>query len=219
MDNVNDRIPYYQPLDIPDGRPPEPIPLEPFPQTEEVDAYWIYDAIIEAIETEEENFYVTVSFQENTRNAEGPIQIVVLLVSQQMTRLFDEERRVILPENLEIGMIIDAFISSRMTMSLPPQAAAFQIIVVAAPLSRRITTGSIVQVNIRNNYLLMAPSDNPAYILRINVLEETVILNERGRRLTLQDLYPGMMVRVEHEQFFTASIPPQTTGFMIRIVS
>lgn len=218
MDNVNDIIPKYQPLNTPDGIPTAPIPLEPFPQTEEVDVHWIHDAIIEEIEKIENYFYVTVTFQEKDHNVAGPIQSIILIVSQQITRLFDEERRIILPENLEVGMLIDALISSRMTMSLPPQALAFQIIVVAAPLSRMITVGDIVQVNIRNNFLLIDPIDNPGNILRINITEETVILNPKGRQMVLQDLYPGMMVRVEHAQFMTASIPPQTPGYIIQVI-
>nr|WP_297933590.1 hypothetical protein [uncultured Lachnoclostridium sp.] len=218
MNHSNQEIPNYRSIDFPSGIPPAPIPLFPDPITEEVDVFWIKNAIIDDIRLDERIYHVTISYMEPNADSIQQIDILELIVSEEVTRLFDQERRPILPINLEIGMTIDVLVGGRMTMSLPPQTNAYQILVVSAPLSRTATAGKVLQSNIRNNFLLIAPEGDPGRVLRINITSETVILDVNSRSIALQDLTPGKSVWVEHEVFMTASIPPQTTGFLIRVL-
>lgn len=218
MNHSNQAIPSYRSIDFPSGIPPAPIPPFPDPITGEVDVFWIKNAIIDDIRLDERIYHVTISYMDPNADSIQQIDMLELIVSEEVTRLFDQERRPILPINLEIGMTIDVLVGGRMTMSLPPQTNAYQILVVAAPLSRTATTGSVLQSNVRNNFLLIAPERDPGHVLRINIASDTVILDVNSRSITLQDLTPGKIVWVEHEVFMTASIPPQTTGFLIRVL-
>jgi hypothetical protein len=175
---------------------------------------WISNALIEAITRERDVLLVTVVHRERPRRAE---QVIRLVVSRD-TRIFDVNRRRLRPNELEVGMVIDAFISSAMTRSIPPQAQAFEIFVTERRVSRRETVGRIVQVNTRNNFILTLSSNDASSLIRFNVGPETVILDMFGRRIRLSDLFSGLRVRVEHAAFMTASIPPQTTAFVIQVI-
>lgn len=54
--------------------------------------------------------------------------------------------------------------------------------------------------------------------MRFIVSDSTVMLDRRGNRINLRNLRPGMKVRVEHADFQTASIPPQTTAFRVQVL-
>lgn len=218
MEFRNEDIPQYKAVNVPNGMVPSSIPLEPDPVDCEVDVCWIYNALIDAIRTEDSVTYVTVSYRKRQEYAVQPMRVLELMVSEQVTRLFDQDKRPVFPVDLEIGMTIDALVSTATTGDMPPRAWAYQILITAAPLNMIATTGRIVQVNIRNNYLLIAPEHDPAQILRILLNPDTVILDSTGRTVGLENLSPGMLVLVEHDVFTTRSIPPQTTGFLIRIL-
>ena len=55
-------------------------------------------------------------------------------------------------------------------------------------------------------------------MIRFNVPEDVLIFDRLGRRINFSKLVPGMRVRVRHATFMTASIPPQTTAFEIRVL-
>lgn len=175
---------------------------------------WISNALIEEITRERDVLFVTVVHRERPRRAE---QVIRLVVSRE-TRIFDVNRKRLRPNELEVGMVIDAFISSAMTRSIPPQAQAFEIFVTERRVSRQETVGRIVQVNTRNNFILTLSSNDASSLIRFNVGPETVILDLFGRRIRLSDLFSGLRVRVEHATFMTASIPPQTTAFVIQVI-
>jgi hypothetical protein len=46
----------------------------------------------------------------------------------------------------------------------------------------------------------------------------TEIFDRRGNRIRFRDLRPGQMVRVEHADFMTMSIPPQTTAYIVWVL-
>ncbi|WP_310602198.1 hypothetical protein [Anaerosporobacter sp.] len=175
---------------------------------------WISNAFIERISNERDTILATVVYRENPRSRE---QTVRLVVSRQ-TKITDMNGRRLRPSDLEVGMVIDAFISTAMTRSIPPQAEAFEIIVVGRRATIQESVGRIVQVDTRNNFIIVATSDHNFNIIRFNVGPETVILDLLGRRIRLGELFPGLRVRVEHATFMTASIPPQTIAFVIRVI-
>ena len=136
----------------------------------------------------------------------------------QSTRIWDEKGRPISVRQLEIGMMIDTVFSNAMTKSIPPQAEAFQIKVVLRQSRRNIIEGRIGQVDVRNQYILVLRSNSPASVIRFNIAPETRIFDWFGRPISLENLFPGLRVQVEHANFMTASIPPQTTAFVIRVI-
>lgn len=54
--------------------------------------------------------------------------------------------------------------------------------------------------------------------VRLVVGNDTVILDERGRRIPVGELRTGMIINADISSAMTRSIPPQATAFMIQIV-
>jgi hypothetical protein len=54
--------------------------------------------------------------------------------------------------------------------------------------------------------------------MRFNLADNANIIGRNGRQISFSDLNPGMRVRVRHANFMTASIPPQTTAYGVRVL-
>lgn len=176
----------------------------------------VFAAVIEEISRERNTTFVTISYR-NCSGCADPSGTVRLVINQD-TVIRDENGRNMRIGELERGMTVDASFSSAMTRSIPPQAQAFSIRVVRRSNRTETTTGRIIEVNTRNNYILVLRNQNLSSAIRFNVSPNTVILDFFGRRTGLSSLRQGFRVRVEHASFSTASIPPQTTAFTIRII-
>ena len=50
------------------------------------------------------------------------------------------------------------------------------------------------------------------------VSPNTIILDASGNQIGLEQLAVGMRVSIAHAAFMTASIPPQTTAFVIQVL-
>lgn len=176
----------------------------------------VFAAVIQEIFRERGTAFVTVSYSDciGCTGARNSVRLVV----NQETDIYDERGRNIPSSELQRGMTVDASFSSAMTRSNPPQSQAFFIRVTGRANQTVTTTGRIVEVNTRNNFILVLQSQNPASAIRFNISNDTVILDPFGRRTPLSSLIPGLRVRVEHASFMTASIPPQTTAFNIRVI-
>lgn len=120
--------------------------------------------------------------------------------------------------DIKKGMCIDACFSSSMTRSIPPQSNAFEITVLKKKDEINITTGCVLNVDIRRGFLLTGTPHRPSQQMRFILTDTTIIRDKCGKSIRLCSLRPGQMVRVEHASFQTASIPPQTTAFCIQIV-
>jgi len=59
---------------------------------------------------------------------------------------------------------------------------------------------------------------NFSTVTRFHVPEEARILNRKGRPMDFSDLMLGMRAQVRHANFMTASIPPQTTAYEVRVL-
>ena len=176
----------------------------------------VFSAVIQAISRERNATLITISYNEciGCSGAGNSVRLVV----DQDTDIYDESGRSIRVGELERGMTVDASFSSAMTRSIPPQAQAF-FIRVTARANRSVTTiGRILEVNTRNNFLLVLRNQNPGSAIRFNISNNTVILDPFGRRTQLSSLLPGLRVRVEHATNMTASIPPQTTAFTVQVI-
>ena len=175
----------------------------------------ITNALIEEISLQNEALVLTVSY-ENCVNCNRVEEILRIVVSNN-TNIIDENGRRIPSSKLRVGMTINAIVSSAMTRSIPPQANASQIQIVSSPLIDDITTGRIVDIDRQNRSFTLISGNNLSSIIRFNVPENTPIFNREGRPINFSRLLSGMLIWVRHASFMTASIPPQTTAFEIRV--
>ena len=176
----------------------------------------ITNGMIENISRDRGNTLVTITYSDCV-NCRRPEQTVRLVVGNN-TLILDENGNTIPARVLSPGMIVDASFSSAMTRSIPPQAAAFMIRIVPAPMADNITTGRIINIDRDNRSFTTIRDGNVSSVIRFNVPRNALIVGRNGRILNFSMLLPGMLVRVRHASFMTPSIPPQTTAFEIRVL-
>lgn len=174
----------------------------------------ITNAIIDDIPFNQANRQILISYSECTTCPQRQI----LLNIDRNTHILDENGNRIPPRDLQIGMTINAVISSAMTRSIPPQAQAFHIHVKKSPSVSKITIGFILDVNNQPRAITTISNQNPSSIITFNLTPDTIILDRAGRNIPFQRLVPGARVRVGHANFMTASIPPQTTAYSIQLL-
>lgn len=176
----------------------------------------IANGTIEEVTPENNETLVTVSYREqvNGRNTEQRVRLVV----GRNTTVLDENGNFVPTSVLAEGMIINAAVSSAMSRSIPPQTVAFLVQIVNRPVQENVVTGRILEVDRQNRSITTVNGNNPSSIIRFNVPENALILDRNERRINFSRLLPGMRVQVRHASFMTASIPPQTTAFEIRVL-
>lgn len=188
------------------------------------------------ISSERDNTFVTVTYRDGSGNRRNE-QTAVLVVGLR-TIILNANGNFVSASALRVGMTINATISSAMTRSNPPQSNAYLIVIIRQfdqepgprpprpqpprpqpqPRPEDVTVGNIINVE-RNNRSFTTISDRDfSTIIRFNVPENTPIFDRAGRPINFSRLTPGMRVRVRHANFMTASIPPQTTAFEIRVL-
>lgn len=176
----------------------------------------ISNGTINEISSERDTTFVTVTYMGGQRNRR----------TEQTVRLVVRPRTIILNANdtpvsvnaLETGMIINAVFSSIMTRSIPPQANAYVIEIVRRANRENITIGTILDIDRNNRSFTTISDQNFSTIIRFNVPENALIFDRAGRPMNFSRLTSGMRVWVRHANFMTASIPPQTTAFEIRVL-
>lgn len=176
----------------------------------------VFAAVIQEVSRDRNTTFVTISYNNciGCPNRNGSVRLVV----NQNTAIIDERGRNMRAGELARGMTVDASFSSAMTRSVPPQAQAFVIRMIRRPNQTVTTVGRILEVNTRNNYILVLRNQNPSSVIRVNISNNTVILDIFGRRTGISSLRAGFRVRVEHASSTTASIPPQTTAFTVQVI-
>ena len=187
----------------------------PFPSPGR-DRIRVFSAVIEDISRDRNTTLVTITYNDCIGCARPEDQ--VRLVVNRDTVIHDERGRNVPASELQRGMIVNATFSSAMTRSIPPQAQAFNIRIIRRPNRNETSTGRIIEVNSRNNYIVVLRNANPTSAIRFNLSSNTTILNSTGRRIPLSLLMPGLRVRVEHASFMTLSLPPQTTAFVVQVM-
>lgn len=176
----------------------------------------ISDALIENISFDNNTAFVTVSYRD-CANCRIPNQTVRLVVGNN-TLIFDERGNTIPVRSLRTGMLVNAAFSSAMTRGIPPQSSAFMIRIVRRPIPDNVTVGRIIDIDRQNRSFTAITDGNRSSIIRFNVPVDTLILDIVGRPMNFSRLMPGLRVRVRHASFMTASIPPQTTAFEVRVI-
>lgn len=176
----------------------------------------ISNGTIENITTENNTNFVTISYTDRVNNRE--IQRTARLAVGRNTTVLDENGNFVPASTLTTGMMVNAVVSFAMTRSIPPQTTAYLVRIVSRPMTDNIVTGRILEVDRQNRSFTVAGDGNLSSVIRFNVPENAAILGRNGRRMNFSGLMPGMRVRVRHASFMTASIPPQTTAFEVRVL-
>lgn len=174
------------------------------------------NAFIEDINIDNRTAYVTISYgvlgDFNTINME----IVTLIVGRD-TVIMDQLGQSMSIRDLREGMRVDAVFSAVMTRSIPPQSRAYRITVIS-DMQSSFNEGRVLEVDPANRFLYTGIPFDIMSQTRFVVTDATTIRDRRGRIIRLRDLSPGDFVRVEHANFMTMSIPPQTTAFDIQVL-
>lgn len=181
------------------------------------DSIRVQNALIEEVFNADRTCYVTISYGVEADFSMIHMEVVTLIVSHD-TIIRDRFGQNLLMRSLREGMIIDAEFSSAMTRSIPPQARAFRIIVKSNAGASVTRVDRVLEVDNRNNFLYTGSRNDILSQMRFVITNSTNIWDRRGNRIRLRDLRPGQMVRVEHANFQTASIPPQTTAFNVWVI-
>ncbi len=176
----------------------------------------ITNGTIERVESNRNGSFVLVSYTECPHCDNGN-QMMRLNVGEN-TIILDEAGNRIPLTDLRKGMTVNAAFSLASTRSIPPQSSAYVIQVVQSPQRDQVTIGRIVDVDRRGRILTTISDGNLSSVIRFYVPENAQILNAFGRPMNFSGLVPGLRVRVRHAAFMTASIPPQTTAFEIRVI-
>ncbi|MDW5299433.1 MAG: hypothetical protein SA378_04765 [Sedimentibacter sp.] len=175
------------------------------------------NAFIENISADNRTGYVTISYGVMGEFCIIHMEMVTLVVNRD-TIIRNQFGQNLSFSDLREGMIVDAEFSAAMTRSIPPQARAYRITVINQNNNSQITEGRVLSVDTRNDFFLTGNPNDIYSQMRFVVSDSTVIMDRRGRQIRLRDLRPGDFVRVEHANFQTMSIPPQTTAFNVQVL-
>lgn len=178
----------------------------------------VENAIIEEVMgTSRGSGYVLISSEEFDENNQSYIDQLRLNIGKN-TIIVDDNGVPLSLHELRAGMRINAEFSAAMTRSLPPQANAYQIVVLKDLPAVNVTTDRVVGVDTTNGFLLAGnPYDIYDQIL-FTVSDETIILDQDENTIELEAIQPGQLIRVEHAIFQTLSIPPQTPAYQIQLL-
>lgn len=176
----------------------------------------VFNANIDDIFSDQENYFVTISYNECVRCVNN-VNRVTLIVDNN-TLIMDQWGNTITANRIRRGMNINASFSAVMTRSIPPQALAYTIQLLNSTPSYNTTDGRIVNVNHSNRFITVLANTNLSPIIRFNIAPDVIIMTPFGRATGISSLMPGMQVRITHATFMTLSIPPQTTAYRIQIM-
>lgn len=176
----------------------------------------ITNGTIENISAERGNTFILVTYMGGRRNRRE--EQTIRLVVRPRTIILNARGEPVPASSLREGMNINASFSSDMTRSIPPQANAYLIRIMGRPMPDNITIGRILDINRNDRGFTTITDRDFSTVIRFNSSDNTIFLDRFGRPMNFSGLNPGMRVRVRHANFMTASIPPQTTAFEVRVL-
>lgn len=183
----------------------------------------VNNALVEEVFSNDRNTgYILISYELEDQNNRIHIQLLRLNVGLH-TIILDQFGQNLYLRDIREGMWVDAEFSTAMTRSIPPQSSAFRIIVRTQSSSidnpsMNVTTDRVAIVDINNSFLYTGDINNMNDQMRFVISNATVILDQNGNQIGLYSIHPGQLVRVEHANFQTLSIPPQTTAFRVQLL-
>lgn len=179
----------------------------------------VQNALVEEMYTSNSRTgYLIISYADPGENDMINIELIQLNIGWE-TILIDQFGENVSLCSITKGTYVNATFSTMMTRSIPPQSNAYRVIAMVESLSYRITTDRILLVDSDNRFVYTGNPNDETDQMRFVITSATNIVDEDGNPLTLEDLKPGKMVRIKHASFQTASIPPQTTAFVIELLS
>jgi len=161
--------------------------------------------------------YILISFEVPDENNQIYSDQIRLNVGNH-TVILNEAGESLLLTDLVKGMRIDAEFSSAMTRSIPPQSNAYRIIVLNEEPSVNVTTDRVVSVDVNNGFLLTGNPYDMYDQIMFSISDSTIILDQNSNPIPLAAIQPGQLVRVEHANYQTLSIPPQTPAYRVQVL-
>ena len=161
--------------------------------------------------------YILISYRRPEKSNIANVELLRLNISP-FTRIENQFSERIRLMEIRKGMRVNAAFSSAITRSIPPQSSAFEIVVLTNPHSTKTTISRVIRIDVPGGFLYTGNPFDPLHQMKFVVNNATVITDENGNRIRLRNLHIGQMVRVEHANFQTMSIPPQTTAFRIHVL-
>ena len=80
-----------------------------------------------------------------------------------------------------------------------------------------MATGQICNIDREERRLEVMTGQDFLSLIRFNLPEDAKILDCMGKSMDFTELTIGMPVQVRHANFMTASLPPQTTAYEVRV--
>lgn len=161
--------------------------------------------------------YILISFANSGDNDMIYFELLRLIINWN-TVLVNQYHQPISLCSVRKGMFVDATFSAHLTNSTPPQSDAYQVIALIEISTISVTTGRIASIDAGSGIFYTGDPDNINDQIRFVLSASAQILDSAGNSVDFQSLQPGQLVRIEHANFMTASIPPQTTAFFIQIM-
>lgn len=142
---------------------------------------------------------------------------VMFMVGEETNIHHEMNRRFYTIKDIEAGMVLKINHAEAMTASLPPQVAAYEIIIMnldEVKAENVTTSGKIVVIG--EGSFTVEKEDGSR--VRFNVSEETFYHHVMNRMLyRFESLEEGMMVDVIHADAMTFSLPPQAGAIEVVI--
>ncbi|MBR5536124.1 MAG: hypothetical protein IKU60_05695 [Clostridia bacterium] len=127
-------------------------------------------------------------------------------------------RRLYRFDDVQVGNVLKVYFSEAMTLSLPPQTYAKEVVFLNEEVKAEnvTTTGKVLSVNTEESFFTVEKEDGSR--VRFNVSEETFFHHVMNRMLyRLESLEEGMEVDVIHSDAMTFSLPPQAGAIEVII--
>ena len=175
------------------------------------------NALVEEVVANGRSSYILISYGVEGQNDMLFIELLRLNIGRN-TIIINQFGEPLSIRDIREGMWIDAEFSSAMTRSIPPQSTAFRIIVQLDDDSVSITNDRVAIVDVNNGFLYTGNPNDMNDQMKFIITNATLILDRNGNPIRLASIRPGQMVRIEHANFQTLSIPPQTTAFQVQIL-
>ncbi len=117
-------------------------------------------------------------------------------------------------ENLEVGKKVKVYYAEAMTLSLPPQVYATEVVFLNEEVNLSMT-GTIIETG---EGFVLAETENGEVMFKFD--ENTNLHHEMNRMFyAFTDLTKGMKVTIYHSEAMTLSLPPQTYATEIVIMN
>lgn len=176
----------------------------------------VENAVIEEVYVETcESGYILISYtppRQNNRNQNEQIRLNV----SKYTIIKSQYGEPLSLCDLDVGLRVNAEFSVAVTSSIPPQSSAYRIIVIIGESNTTVTIDRVVSVDAVNGVLTTGNSFDISEQISFIISDNTFILDRNGNRIPLGQVKPGQMVLVEHANFQTMSIPPQSPAYLVQ---